>query len=156
MCVVWYRVCKRRLYSWKYKRACTIFFAHNHFCMCNETQLWCATACAHMTTYIYNICTYIYIFWEGVSGRGRTGRAAMVVGARVVFSQRVAHEEKNKYVQRQINDRVIGFLRADKRDFVKAGVNTMNYISIYIICTIMCIHRRDGGVVSQCCRNKYI
>lgn len=83
-----------------------------------------------MTTYIYNmyIYTYIHIFWEGVSGRGRTGRAAVVVGARVVFSQRVAHEEKNKYVPRQINDRVIGFPRADKRDFVKAGVNTMNYI----------------------------
>lgn len=108
-----------------------------------------------MTTYIlYNI--YLYRFWEGVSGRGRTGRAAVVVGARVVFSQRVAHEEKNKYVPRQINDRVIGFPRADKRDFVKAGVNTMNYIIYIYMCTIMCIHRRDGGVVSQCCRNKYI
>jgi len=42
----------------------------------------------------------------------------------------VAHEEKNKYVPRQINDRVIGFSRADKRDFVKAGANTMNYIYV--------------------------
>lgn len=46
-------------------------------------------------------------------------------------------KKKNKYVPRQINDRVIGFSRADKRDFVKAGANTMKYI--YIICTIMCI-----------------
>jgi len=160
---VWAAICKRQTLSTLFTGAiyvcvCDIgcakggysrentFFAHNHFCMCNETQLWYATVCAHMTTYII----YTYILWEGVSGRGRTGRA-VVVGTRVVFSQRVAHEDKNKYVPRQINDRVIGFSRADKRDFVKAGANTMNYI--YIICTIMCIGRRSDSVVSRRCRN---
>jgi len=37
----------------------------------------------------------------------------------------------NIRIPSQINDRVIGFSRADKRDFVKAGANTMN-IYIYI------------------------
>jgi hypothetical protein len=49
----------------------------------------------------------------------------------VFFRNEWRTKKKNKYVPRQINDRVIGFPRADKRDFVKAGVNTMNYIYIY-------------------------
>lgn len=42
-------------------------------------------------------------------------------------------KRKNKYVSRQINDRVIGFSRGDKQDFVKAGANTMNHrVGIHI------------------------
>jgi len=80
-----------------YKRACTIFFAHNHFCMCNETQLWCATACAHMTTYIlYNIYvynTYIY-FGRGSAEKDVPEERRWWWARGWFFSQRVAHEEK--------------------------------------------------------------
>lgn len=64
-----------------------------------------------------------------IKGRSEDGGGNVRVN---FFSQQATAQEKNKYIRtpRQINDRVIGFSRDDKRDSVKAGANTMNYIYV--------------------------